>query len=147
MKFTLSRNHGISSLLIRARLRDRWSHGFVNVGETRIIDSTFKYGGVRKRDLRDVLSDATNISVIDAPLDREAEASDWLEAQLGKSYDTRSIFGWAGAGRDWHDEYAWFCFELIAAQIEAGSSYRFANRNRVKGSDLIAAAQVLRGER
>lgn len=147
MNFVLTRANTIGSLAIRARLRDGWSHGVVMTGTgSQIIDATFKYGGVRERRLLEVLEVSSAKAIEFAPLDREREAEQWLRDQVGKGYDWRAVFGWAGAGRDWHDDYAWFCFELIAAQIEIGSSYRFENRNRVTGRDLIHAARVLRGQ-
>lgn len=146
MNFTLTRAHTVSSALIRARLWDNWSHGLIHRGDTNIVDATFKHGGVRHRSLKDGLHGASEILPVHAPLEHEVAADQWLTDQLGKSYDWRAVCGWAGAGRTWHDEYAWFCFELIAAMIEQGSDYRFTNRNRVTGSDLIQAASVLRGE-
>jgi hypothetical protein len=73
------------------------------------------------------------------------QAFEWGLAQEHKDYDTRAIFGWAIGERDWHDPDAWFCFELIAGWIEAGSDYRFPDKRRVTGSDLVAAALALGG--
>lgn len=146
MNFSLTRSHSVSSLAIRARLRDVWSHGIVHVSDEKIIDSTFVHGGVRERHVLRALSGASSVLQVHAPLDSEHAAKEWLYAQIGKGYDWRAIWGWITLSREWHDEFAWFCFELIAGQIEAGSSYRFANRNRVTGADLIAAAAALRGE-
>ena len=67
-------------------------------------------------------------------------------AAAATGYDWRAIWGFAGGSREWNDDFSWFCFELIAAQIELGSAYRFPNRNRVTGKDLIEASRVLRGE-
>lgn len=146
MKFALTRTNEISSLLIRARLLEPWSHAVVIDTPDHIIDSTFKHGGVRRRDAALVLNDKATVELEHCPLDREAEAREFLYEQVGKRYDWRAVYGWAGAGRDWHDECSWFCFELVAAAIEVGSGYRFSNRNRVTGRDLQRAARTLRGE-
>lgn len=141
----LTRSHSVGSLAIRTRLWEPWSHGLVPISPVTCIDATFKAGGVRKRPMVAAIGESSARLYLDLPLDREALASDFLHEQLGQDYDWRPIWGWVGGGRDWNDDYAWFCFELIAAAIEAGSSYRFKNRNRVTGNDLIEASRVLRG--
>ena len=145
MNVILTRANSLGSLAIQARLWERWSHGLVPISPVHCIDSTFKAGGVRKRTMVEALGPASARLYLTIPLENEEAATAFLYAQLGKDYDSRAIFGWAGAGRDWHDEYAWFCFELIAAAIEAGSAYRFLNLNRVTGNDLIEASRVLQG--
>ncbi len=142
----LTRAHSVGSLAIRARLWENWSHALAPVSPVSCIDATMQHGGVRKRQLVQALAPASARLYLHMPLEREADASAFLYEQIGTDYDHEAIFGWAGAGRDWHDDTAWFCFELIAGAIEAGSSYRFANRNRVTGNDLIKASKVLRGE-
>jgi hypothetical protein len=142
----LTRSHSAGSFAIRARLWENWSHAIAPVSPVHCIDSTFQHGGVRRRTMVEALGAASARLYLHIPLENEEAATAFLYSQLGKDYDSRAIFGWAGAGRDWHDEYAWFCFELVAAAIEAGSSYRFANRNRVTGKDLINASKFLKGE-
>lgn len=144
MQIILTRSLALSSLAIRARLLEPWSHAMVMDSPTHIIDATFQAGGVRRRPIEKALAGRVVAKYEDAPLPRDAEARAWLYDQVGKAYDWRAIYGWAGAGRDWHDEHAWFCFELIAAAIEFGSDYRFPNRNRVTGRDLQRAARELR---
>lgn len=142
----LTRSHSLSSFAIRARLGERWSHALVPLSPVHCIDSTFKAGGVRKRLMTEAMAHASSRLYLHCPLDREIEAQDWLESQVGTGYDWRAIWGFAGGSREWNDDFSWFCFELIAAQIELGSAYRFPNRNRVTGKDLIEASRVLRGE-
>lgn len=146
MIFALTRAHSIPSFAIRARLWEPWSHALVSDAHAVAIDSTFKLGGVRRRPMDDALHGASQVAWELAPLDREAEAREWLYHQIGKDYDWRPILGWLGAGRDWRDPYAWFCFELVAGMIEAGSAYRFQDTERVTGMALVRAAAVLRGE-
>ncbi len=40
----------------------------------------------------------------------------FLEAQLGKPYDSTAILAFA-FGRDWQEEDSWFCSELVAAGL------------------------------
>lgn len=42
----------------------------------------------------------------------------FLDAQLGKPYDSTAIWGFV-AGRDWRADDSWFCSELQAAALEA----------------------------
>lgn len=42
----------------------------------------------------------------------------WLGNQLGKPYDIKAILAFAALGRDWRDDEAWFCSELLAAGLE-----------------------------
>lgn len=145
MNVILTRSSSLSSLAIQARLWERWSHGLVSISPVHCIDSTFKAGGVRKRTMVEALGPASSQLYLTIPLAREREARDWLESQIGTYYDWRAIWGFAGGSREWNDDYSWFCFELIAAAIELGSDYRFSNRNRVTGNDLIEAGRVLQG--
>ena len=142
----LTRSRSLSSLAIRARLGEPWSHALVPASPVRCIDATFKAGGVRSRPMVDAMAHASARMYLHLPLDREREAQDWLESQVGKGYDWRAIWGFAGGSREWNDDFAWFCFELVAGAVELGSAYRFPNRNRVTGKDLIEASRVLRGE-
>jgi hypothetical protein len=41
----------------------------------------------------------------------------FLSAQLGKPYDRAAIVAFA-VGRDWRDDRAWFCSELVVAALE-----------------------------
>lgn len=146
MKAALTRANTVASFAIRARVWQRWSHGLVIDGEGVAIDSTFKLAGVRRRPLTEALHGATAIRILELPLDREAEARDWLHEQINKSYDIQAIVGFAiGDRRDWRDDSAWFCWELLAGQIEAGSTYRFDNTSRVTPRELLRAERVLKG--
>lgn len=145
MIFAVTRANSLASLAIRARLWEPWSHALVVEGDW-AIDSTFKLGGVRRRELTQATHGASAIDWALAPLPYEARAREWLYHQIGRDYDWRPILGWVGGGRDWRDPYAWFCFELVAGMIEAGSEYRFVDMERVTGVDLLRAAAALRGE-
>jgi hypothetical protein len=48
---------------------------------------------------------------------REQNYYDFVESQIGKPYDQLAIAAFC-AGRDWRDESAWFCSELVAAGLE-----------------------------
>lgn len=54
---------------------------------------------------------------ITAQPDQEADFYAFLRKQLGKPYDHLSIFAFA-INRNWRDDDAWYCSELIAAALE-----------------------------
>lgn len=49
--------------------------------------------------------------------EKEAAFWKWQYAQIGKPYDWTAIFGLV-ARRDWQEDDAWFCSEVIAAGFE-----------------------------
>lgn len=139
----LTNRRAFTSYAIRARLWQRWSHAILTESPDLSVDSTFISGGVRVCDLGDRLSHAADFLVVPLALPRPREASAWLSWQIGKPYDWRACFGFLTGSRDWRDDTAWFCFELIAGYIEAGSDYRFPDLARVTARDLIEAARWL----
>ena len=145
MKAALTRANTLASYAIRTRVWQPWSHGLVIDSSGVAIDSTFKLAGVRRRPLEDALRGATAIHHMDFWLDREAEAREWLYEQIGTRYDLHAIAGFAFSDRDWRDDSAWFCWELVAGAIEQGSDYRFDNLSRVTPRDLLRAELVLSG--
>jgi hypothetical protein len=154
VQFYLTRSNTFASAVIRARMSfskkrlERWSHGLVLLPSRGCIDSTFKLGGVVERPLQDALKGThpQQRRLLTVNLPREEQALQWGLDQREKPYDTRAVFGWGIGDRDWHDPAAWFCFEFIAAWIEAGSDYRFPDLRRVSGGDLEEAVRFLGGE-
>lgn len=55
---------------------------------------------------------------IDVTDDRATTFYRFLYAQLGKRYDHLAIFAFI-INRNWHDDDAWYCSELVAAALEA----------------------------
>ena len=145
MKAALTRANSLASLAIRARVLQPWSHGLILDTPTMAVDSTFKLNGVKRRPADDVFHGTSAIRFLDFPLDNEAAAREFYFEQLDTPYDLHCIIGFATGDRDWRDDRAWFCWELVAAAIEAGSSYRFENVSRVTARDLIRAERILKG--
>lgn len=48
----------------------------------------------------------------------------FLRAQIGKPYDVEGIAGFI-FGRDWRDDSAWFCSELVASALEACGFFEY----------------------
>jgi len=145
MKAALSRAHSFSSFAIRARVRQPWSHGLILDTEDTIVDSTFKLFEVRRRPFEEAIRGASGIMLLDFKLDCESAARDYYYAQVGKGYDWRACLGILTSSRDWRDDTTWFCWELLAAAIEKGSSYRFDDVSAVTPRDLLRAQRVLAG--
>lgn len=141
MQVLLVRAHTLGSLAIRARLWENWSHAAVISYPGWVIDSTFKAGGVRQRPIADVLKHASAYKVIHLPVPDEHAALEFLKDQVGKPYDWRAILGWATSDRDWADDSAWFCFELVAAAAKAGGLDKWKDLKRVSGWQLEQAAK------
>lgn len=146
MKVILTRGRTVASVAIRCRLTlargktEHWSHALVVMGDGSVIDSTFQKGGVRRRSAEEALRHASEMLVLDIKLPDEAAAEAWLVSQLGKPYDWRACWGFLVGSRDWTDDYAWFCFELVAAALAAGGLDADADASRVTGNDLLAIA-------
>jgi uncharacterized protein YycO len=141
MRVILVRSRSLGSVLIRARLWENWSHAAVLLQNGDIIDATFKAGGVRRRKLDDVLKHASDFRIITLPIPDPVAAASFLHAQIGKPYDWRAILGWATSDREWADDSAWFCFELVAAAAQAGGLHAWNDLKRVSGWQLEQAAQ------
>lgn len=147
MKVVLTRSLSISSLLIRARLSiarrriERWSHALVLLDDGAVIDSTFKAGGVRLRTFAAAMRHAKKSVAIDIQLRDEAAAAAWLRAQIGKPYDWRACWGIAISSREWRDEFAWFCFELVAGAASAGGRDVDTDASLITGGDILELAQ------
>ena len=141
MRVILVRAHSVGSLLIRARLWEHWSHAAILLQNGDVIDATFKAGGVRRRKLADVLKHSSAFKVIDLPVPDPVAAAKFMHAQIGKPYDWRAILGWITSDRDWSNDSAWFCFELVAGVAKAGGLHAWDDLKRVTGWQLEQAAK------
>jgi hypothetical protein len=81
--------------------------------------------------------------VISVPYYKEKAYYDFLKAQLGKPYDIKSIVAFA-FNRDWREQDAWFCDELVAAGLEHAEVVRklapCVNRLDVRDVYLLVSA-------
>ena len=70
---------------------------------------------------------------------------DYALAQIGKPYDWSCIAGIA-LHRDWRDERAWICSELVAAAFEEGAIplLRADELNRITPRDLLLSPRLIR---
>jgi hypothetical protein len=92
----------------------------------------------------------TRVAVIELPqplgADREATFLAFLKRQLGKPYDMKAIVAFT-VERDWRDERAWFCSELIARALEVSRFFPkdlSVGVNEVTPRDLMMAVSPWR---
>ena len=80
----------------------------------RVIDATAKHG-VAERDLNDLEYDWIHFIEL-APISTKVQRSvfeDFLRAEIGKPYDFGFTLGYPYLGRNWQDDDAWACSELL----------------------------------
>lgn len=72
----------------------------------------------------------------------------FCRSQVGKPYDWKAVLG-IGLHRDWRDDAAWFCSELVAAALEyAGIEPVAKDASRVTPDDLLRSPvlTIVKGE-
>lgn len=111
MLLIFTRSPNIGSKLIRLATWSDWSHVVLVYGQY-AIDATWRHG-VTRRPISDVLDEASEYALVDIPAyDPEAVVAAAV-SQIGKPYDISAVTGIAFR-RNWQDDDAWFCSELIA---------------------------------
>lgn len=111
--FTTTR--GAASAVIRAGTWSRWSHVAL-VDDFTVIEATAKHG-VRRAPLGELIAHASRFALVDLPCVDPAAAIAAAASQIGKPYDWSGAFG-VGLHRDWQEDDAWFCSELVAWAFE-----------------------------
>ena len=119
MKLRFVQGGAWDSRLIEYTTRCRWSHV-----EALYDDHTLGamlVGGVRFRSLKSPqYKHAVAYQVVEiaaSPL-TESHFDGFLEQQIGKPYDWRSILAFGLGQRDWRNPLAWFCSELVLRGLE-----------------------------
>jgi hypothetical protein len=87
----------------------------------------------------------SRVARIQCTVEQRNRFYDYCMGQIGKPYDHAALkvgtfLSAEFENRDWRDEVAWFCFELIARGIEVSGvlSWRLlAIKNRITGADLL----------
>ena len=99
------------SALIRAATWSHWSHVAIVDGET-VIEATATAGVVRTPLWR-ALARSKHYALVDLPCADPLAAIAAAAGEIGKPYDYSAILGLA-LRRDWQEDDAWFCSELVA---------------------------------
>jgi uncharacterized protein YycO len=135
MIILFSRDRGVFSALIRVATWSDWSHVDVVDGD-HLIGALAS--GVARYPAAERISVSTATARMEVPLTAEQHrlALRFLAEQLGKPYDWAGIFGMP-LRRDWQQDDAWFCSELVAAACAfAGRPVTRRESGRVTPQDL-----------
>ena len=121
MRVLLCTTDKIGSRLIRAVTWSRWSHAaIIDGGE--IIEAVWPR--VRVSSLARAIETHPRWTVIDIPVTDESAAIAAARSQIGKPYDLWGVLG-LGLKRQWQDDDAWWCSELIAWAAKQGGTDLF----------------------
>lgn len=109
------------SWLIRTATWSTWSHVALVDGDS-VIEAAAGYG-VRELPLSEATARNSHYEMVDLPARNPEAIIAAARSQLGKPYDWTAI--WAlGLRRDWQENDAWFCSELVAwAAAAAGEDW------------------------
>lgn len=100
-----------ASWLIRAGTWSTWSHVALVDGD-QVIESVMGHG-VRRVPLYSAIRRSSRHALVSLPARNPALIIAAAAEQIGKPYDYTAIFG-LGLHRDWQEDDAWFCSELVA---------------------------------
>jgi uncharacterized protein YycO len=128
-KLTLafSRDHTISTALIRLQTWSAWSHvGIVipnTYGPDWVIEARAVHG-VRRITLDQFMKDSSKYELRDVEVPNAQAGYDWAYKQIGKKYDYWGVVGLA-FNREWQEDDCWWCSELAEACIVQAGRTRF----------------------
>lgn len=135
----------VSTPLLRLGAWSSWSHvALVMADGVTVIDATFTHGGVKRRQLADVLAASSVWEYLDVEIPDAEAAFAFAVAQIDKPYDWLGAMGLA-LHRDWQRPDAWWCSEFVEACLAAGGLLRFrvdARRVSQEDSWKVAAGVV-----
>ncbi|QOK96829.1 hypothetical protein HF909_10540 [Ralstonia pseudosolanacearum] len=102
---------GLVSWAIRACSWSKWSHVALVAGD-QVIESMPGYG-VRRVPLTGAIQHANRYELVTLPAQDPERIIAVAAGQIGRPYDYSAVLG-IGLHRDWQEDDAWFCSELIA---------------------------------
>jgi hypothetical protein len=108
----------VTSLTISVATQSLWSHVELALPEYKQSWGSVRAHGVASFDLTSRINNSAKALqvIIPATPKQEYKVKDFVYSQLGKPYDIWGALG-VGIGRDWQDDHAWFCSELMAAAL------------------------------
>ena len=115
-----STSHHPMSSVIRACTWSSWSHVAIIDGDE--VIEAMAPNGVRRFPVVQAIDHAKRAAIVELPCMDHQAVIDAAKSQLGKPYDYTAIVG-LGLHRDWQEDDAWFCSELVAWSFaQAGES-------------------------
>lgn len=136
-----SRGSGIGAFIVRTATWSEWAHVGFLLDDGMVLDACPGFGvSIRKAE------DDESVEYWDicAPKKSIADAVEWAKTQIGKPYDWRAITGFV-THRDWHDDRAWFCSELVEAAMDSvhWPLLHDSNRyDRITPRDLMMSTRI-----
>lgn len=129
MKLLFCTSYKPGALLIRVATMSRFSHVAIEVNN-KLYETRLSTGVHRPTSIDNV----TEVIELDNLDDEAIEA--FLEAQVGKKYDSKAICSFI-FNRTWEDLNKWFCSELGAMAIKVGGYKGIPNNlSKISPEDL-----------
>ena len=97
--------------LIRVATWSRWSHVAIVDGD-HVIEAVALHG-VRRVPLSEAIGRAKRYALVERPCRNPKGVIAAAISQIGKPYDYTAVLG-IGLHRDWQEDDAWYCAELVA---------------------------------
>lgn len=116
-----STSQKIGAVAIRAVTWSKYSHVALLDGDE-VIEATWP--AVRVAPLAEVIAAHSAHAIVELPCRDPQAVIAAAASQIGKPYDYTAILG-LGLRRDWQEEDAWFCSELVAWAFQQGGSPLF----------------------
>lgn len=115
------------------------SHSVIVDGEYAIEANMLH--GVRRAPVAEVMQGLEVVETVDYMVPDAEAGLAWARAQA----KARAKYDWAGAvglfiavDRQWQDDSAWFCFELVAATLARAGRVIFVDTGHITGSMLLS---------
>ena len=116
-----TRSHHLSSAAIRLATWGDFSH-VAQIDGPKVIESVFR-DGVREDSLDNAIARASRWAIVEYRHRNPAAMIAAARSQIGKPYDKTGALG-LGLHRDWQEDDAWWCSELIPwAAEQAGEAW------------------------
>ena len=116
-----TRSHHLSSAAIRLATWGEFSH-VAQLDGPKVIESVFR-DGVREDSLANAIARASRWAIVEYRHRNPAAMIAAARSQIGKPYDKTGALG-LGVHRDWQQDDAWWCSELIPwAAAQAGDPW------------------------
>lgn len=112
------------------------SHCLIEYGD--FMYESLPKGGVQRRLRNDALKGSVIVKTVEYEVPDAEAGMQWAIAQLGKKYDMLGAVGMIGGNRTWNDPESWFCYEFVAAVIEAAGRKEFDSLTHITETALLA---------
>ena len=138
------------STVIRFFSHGAWSHVDLVLDDGRLLGARSDVckgvpSGVQIRPKDYTAFKARRIVSLNLTDEQYKKAMDFINSQIGKPYDSIAILAFA-LNRNWRDDDAWFCDELILRMLEVCNFFSFKlclAANKMTPDDLLLALSAV----